>query len=138
MQPVTLFESPPACSPVGSSRVVALPLVVTNTLGPACIGVGDRSVANPNPACAGSPAAPPPVDPFHGQIILVPAGDLNTDVQTVIQTFQCVSASTAGVAAAIPTLPWSGLAALAVLLALAGGWYAWQRSAAESHGNGPT
>lgn len=138
---VTLFESPPACGPIGSARVVTSPPVVTNTIGPACIGIGDQRLSitnpNPNPACGGSPPAPPPIDPFHGQTFQVAAGDNNIDVYTLVQTFQCVAAVT-GVPTAVPALPWSGLVALALLVALAGGWYVWQRAAVASHGGDTT
>src|SRR5664279_1477799 len=67
----TSFESPPACSPVGSSRVVQT-VTIENTTGPATIVIGDRDRG--------------------GTAFEVLAGTNNINLNTHTQTFQCVAA----------------------------------------------
>ena len=69
----TSFESPPACNPVGSSRVVQTATVET-TVGPGTILIGDRNAG--------------------GTVFVVPAGMVNLDGNTHTQTFICVAPST--------------------------------------------
>lgn len=109
----TSFESPPVCSPVGSSRVV-LTTTVDSTFGPSCIGIGDRDIVDPSPACGGSPAADPPFDPSHGTAFVVVAGSLNINTHTHFETFQCI--------AAVPGLPWPALLGLGGMLSGLGMW----------------
>jgi hypothetical protein len=106
------FESPPACT-VGSSRTVET-ATVQQTLGPLCIGIGNRDVVNPSPACAGVPAAAAPSDPFHGTVFLNLAGTTNFNDNTNTETIQCV--------AAVPALPWPALLGLGGILSGLGVW----------------
>ncbi|HVT58283.1 MAG TPA: hypothetical protein VHR45_07770 [Thermoanaerobaculia bacterium] len=92
----TSFESPPACSPVGSSRVVET-VAIENTIGPATIIIGNRDTGG---------------EPFE-----VLAGTTNINVNTHRQTFQCVAA-----VAAVPVLSRSGILGLAGLLGGLGAW----------------
>ena len=92
----TSFESPPACTTVGTARQVQT-VTFTDLAGPACIGIGNRDIANPAPACGGAPPAAAPVDPGFGTPFIVPFGSTNTNVNTQTETIQCV--------AAVPALP---------------------------------
>jgi len=92
----TSFESPPACSVVGSSRQVQT-LTPRLSVGPECIGIGNRDLVNPAPACGGLPPAAPPLDPGRGTVFLVPFGQSNTNFNLHTETVQCV--------AAVPALP---------------------------------
>lgn len=92
----TSFESPPACTSVGASRQVQT-VTFTVTGGPACIGIGNRDIANPAPACAGFQPAAPPVHPAFGTVYLVPPGSVNSNANTHTETIGCV--------AAVPALP---------------------------------
>jgi len=69
----TSFESPPACSPLGSSRVVQT-VSIENTLGPGSILVGNRDTG--------------------GTVFAVVAGTQNINANTHTQTFGCVAPST--------------------------------------------
>jgi hypothetical protein len=99
----TGFESPPACSVIGSTREVQT-VTLTNRAGPECIGIGNRDVPNPSPACGGLVPAPPPVDPSFGVPYLVPFGTTNTNFNTHTLTLTCVAPT--------PALPWPWLAGL--------------------------
>jgi hypothetical protein len=116
----TLFESPPACTTIGSSRVVdTLGVRVTNTIGPSCIGIGEISVPNASPACGAIP--PDPVlSPLFGTTFIVTAGNRNTDVTNRSDTYQCV--------AAVPAMPWTFSIGLAGLLLSGGAWWVWKRT----------
>jgi hypothetical protein len=122
---VNATETPPTCSVIGSTRVEDSTPITTTSVGPLCIGIGDRSanVTNPSPACIDylgpgiAPPADPPHDPFHGNPFVVVTGNINVDVYTVRTTYTCV--------AAVPALPraaWIGLAGV-----LAGGSVWWLR-----------
>lgn len=65
----TSFESPPACSPVGSSRT-AVSASTTVSLGPGTIFIG----------------------PDQSQTFFVAAGTTNFNTNTHTETFQCVAA----------------------------------------------
>ena len=95
------FESPPACSEIGSTRQVET-LTLTVTVGPGCIGVGNRDVPNPSPACGGLPPAEP--DPAFGTTFLVPFGVTNNNINTHTLTLTCVAPT--------PALPWPWLVGL--------------------------
>jgi hypothetical protein len=107
------FESPPACSLVGSSRTVDT-VTIQGTTGPACVGIGNRDISNPSPACAGLSPAAPPSDPFHGTVFLVLAGTSYINGNTNTETIQCV--------AAVPTLPRPALICLVSFLTGLGAW----------------
>jgi hypothetical protein len=89
----TSFESPPVCSPVGSSRSVET-ITLEDTIGPGTIIVGNRDTG-------GTPAN-------------VPAGTSNTNINTHTTTFQCV--------AAVPALPWPWIAGMGFVLSGLGVW----------------
>ena len=110
------FESPPACTVIGSTRDVET-VTFTLSVGPACIGIGNRDIANPSPDCPtepppGFPPAPPPVDPGFGTTHLVPFGTTNTNVNTHTLTLTCVAPT--------PALPWPWLIGLGAGLLGAG------------------
>lgn len=107
-------ESPPTCGVIGSSREVQT-IETTTRIGPACIGVGDRDVVNPSPACGGAPPAAPPVDPGRGTVFIVVAGTQNFNTHVHTETITCV--------AAVPAVPWPALAGLGGLLTGAGAWW---------------
>jgi hypothetical protein len=122
-------ESPPACSVLGSTRVVTSPPTVTNSLGPKCIGIGDRedpvtgapNVITDTSACLGAPAAAPPIDPTRGQLFYVAPGDNDIDVHTRYDTYACV--------AAVPALSRPMIVALALLKLGTGAWFLRRRTA---------
>lgn len=91
----TSFESPPACSAVGSARQVQVTTFEV-TVGPGCIGIGNRDIVNPSPQCAGLPPWPA-LDPGRGTVFLVPFGNQNLNTNINTETIQCV--------AAVPALP---------------------------------
>lgn len=94
----TSFESPPACSPVGSSRSVET-ITLEDTIGPGTIIIGNRDTG--------------------GTVFVVLAGWTNLNVNTHTETFQCVAA---GTAASVPALSWPALLGLAGVLAALGAW----------------
>jgi hypothetical protein len=89
----TGFESPPACTPVGSSRS-AQTITLEDAIGPATIIVGNRDNG--------------------GTAFEVLAGTSNTNVNTHTATFQCV--------AAVPALPLPGLVGMGLALGGIGAW----------------
>ena len=89
----TSFESPPACSPVGSSRTTQT-VTLEDTVGPGTIIIGDRDHGG---------------TPFQ-----VLAGTTNLNVNTHTTTYQCV--------AVVPTLPWPALLGLGGMLGGLGAW----------------
>ena len=95
----TSFESPPACSPVGSSRSVDT-VTLEETIGPNWIVIGNRDTGG---------------TPFY-----VLSGTSNLNANTHTQTFQCVAAGTA--ASSVPALSWPALLGLAGVLAALGAW----------------
>ena len=99
----TGFESPPACTVIGSTRQVET-ITPTLTVGPGCIGIGNRDVPNPSPACEGLPPAAPPVDPAFGTTFLVPFGISNLNINVDTLTLTCVAPT--------PALPWPWLLGL--------------------------
>jgi hypothetical protein len=100
---VTVFESPPKCEVIGSSRQQVSVTQQAQT-GPACIGIGNRDVVNPSPSCGGLPPGQP--EPNHGSTFLVQSGTQNTNTNTLTQTLECVPPTPA-----LP-LPWlTGLGA---------------------------
>ena len=99
----TGFESPPACSVIGSTREVQT-LTSALSVGPQCIGIGNRDIPNPSPACGGLPPAAPPVDPSFGVPFLVPFGSSNTNFNLHTLTLTCVAPT--------PALPWPWLVGL--------------------------
>jgi hypothetical protein len=107
----TGFESPPACSVIGSTREVQT-LTFTVNVGPACIGIGNRDAPNPSPACGGLPPAPPPMDPSFGGPFLVPLGTVNTNTNVHTLMLTCVAPT--------PALPWPWLIGLGAGLLGAG------------------
>lgn len=84
------FESPPACSPVGSERS-DLTLTLEEVIGPATIIIGDRNAG--------------------GTAFEVLAGTVNLNINAHTATFRCVAA-----AQAVPTLGLAGLLSLFGLL----------------------
>jgi len=118
----TSFESPPACSVVGASRQVET-VTLQVTVGPGCIGIGNRDVVNPAPDCGGLPPANP--DPSRGTPFLVTFGNSNVNANTHTETIQCV--------AAVPALPWPALLGLGG--ALSGlGWLGLKRRRRGTNG----
>lgn len=109
----TSFESPPDCSVIGSSRQVQT-ITTALTVGPGCIGIGNRDLANPAPDCQGLPPAAAPVDPGFGTVALVPFGSSNLNVNVHTETIQCI--------AAVPVLPWPALLGLGGALGGLGLW----------------
>lgn len=109
----TSFESPPDCSVIGSSRQVQT-LTFQLSVGPRCIGIGDRDIANPSPDCQGLTPEAPPVDPDFGTVFLVPFGTSNTNANLHTETIQCI--------AAVPVLPWPALLGLGGALGGLGLW----------------
>lgn len=91
------YESPPACSPVGSTRDEQT-ITLEDTIGPGTIIIGDRDNG--------------------GTAFEVLAGTNNVNINTHTTTFRCVAALQA-----VPTL---GLAGLLSLFGLIGGLGAWQ------------
>lgn len=83
----TAFEAPPKCDVVGTSREEVWTTQQVQA-GPSCIGVGDRDVANPSPACGGFTAGDP--DPGFGTTFLVPEGTENVNKHTHTLTVTCV------------------------------------------------
>ena len=94
----TSFESPPACSPVRSSRVVET-VTLEGSVGPATIIIGNRDTG--------------------GTVFVVLAGWTNLNANTHTETFQCVAA---GTAASVPALSWPALLGLAGILGALGAW----------------
>ena len=95
------FESPPACSEIGSTRQVVT-LTVTPNIGPACIGIGNRDIPNPSPDCGSLPPRDP--DPAFGQTFQVLPGQENFNTNTHTLTLTCVAPT--------PALPWPWLVGL--------------------------
>lgn len=89
------FESPPACSPVGSERS-DLSLTLEETIGPATIIIGDRNAG--------------------GTAFEVLAGTVNLNINAHTATFRCIAAPQAVPAQPIPTLGLAGLLSLFGLL----------------------
>jgi hypothetical protein len=123
-------ESPPACTTIGSKRSVDDAPVVTNSVGPKCLGIGDRTdpvtgapivIADPIAACGGFPPEAPPLDPTRGQVFLDPINNTNTDVYYRRNTYTCV--------AAVPALSRPMIGALALLTLGAGAWFLRRRAA---------
>jgi hypothetical protein len=121
-------ESPPACTTIGSKRSVDDAIVVTNSVGPKCLGIGDRTdpvtgapvvIADPTTACGGFPPEAPPLDPTRGQVFLAVPGSLNSDAYTRRNTYTCV--------AAVPALSRPMIGALALLTFGVGAWFARRR-----------
>jgi hypothetical protein len=100
------FESPPACSVIGSTRQVQT-VELNVAVGPACIGIGNRDIPNPSPNC---PTEPPPgfppglPDPGFGTVHLVTFGNSNQNFNTHTLTLTCVAPT--------PALPWPWLIGL--------------------------
>jgi hypothetical protein len=90
------FESPPACSPVGSERSEEA-ITLEETIGPGTIIIGDRDAG--------------------GTAFEVLAGTQNVNVNTHTTTFRCV--------AALQAVPALGLAGLLSLFGLLAGFGAW-------------
>lgn len=124
----TGFESPPSCTTIGSTRQVQT-FTLTETIGPRCIGVGNRDVANPSPACSGLSPAPPPVDPAFGSVFQVVAGTVNFNTNTHTLTLTCVAPTPALPAPWLGGLGAAALALGAAVLGLA------RRRAARSDGH---
>ena len=97
------FESPPACTVIGSTRQEQT-VTVQLTIGPACIGIGNRDIPNPSPACGSLPPAQPPMDPAFGSAFAVLAGNQNVNTNTHTLTLTCVAPT--------PALPWPWLVGL--------------------------
>jgi hypothetical protein len=80
--------------------------VVTVTVqpqtGPACLGIGNRDIPNPSPACGGQPWGTPAPD--FGETLIVPAGDQHANKHTHTLTLTCVPPT--------PALPFPWLAGL--------------------------
>ena len=95
-------ESPPACSPVGSERVV-----ITNqtelAIGPDTIIIGDRDSGG---------------TPFE-----VVSGSTNVNTNTLTTTITCVAAT----ATAVPTMSQGRIIGLAGLIAAVGLWFTKRR-----------
>lgn len=89
------FESPPACSPVGSERS-DLTLTLEEVIGPATIIIGDRNAG--------------------GTAFDVLAGTVNLNINAHTATFRCVAAAQAVPAQPVPTLGLAGLLSLFGLL----------------------
>lgn len=110
------FESPPACTVIGSSRTVET-VTLQFQIGPGCIGVGNRDIANPSPTCGPEFYGNP--DPLHGTEFFVTAGTENFNANIHTETITCV--------AAVPALPWPALLGLGGLLTGAGAWWMGRR-----------
>lgn len=83
----TGFEAPPKCKEVGTTRQEVWTSSQSQT-GPACIGVGNRDVPNPSPACGGLPWGDP--SPEFGEPLLIAEGTEHTNKHTHTLTLTCV------------------------------------------------
>ena len=100
------FEAPPQCTEIGTTRQEVSTSQQFQT-GPACIGVGNRDVPNPSPACGGLPWGVP--SPDFGQPLLIATGTEHVNKHTHTLTLTCVPPTPA-----LP-LPWLfGLGATAL------------------------
>jgi hypothetical protein len=123
-------ESPPACATIGSARSVDDAPIATTSIGPKCLGIGDRTdlatgqpnvIADPIAACGGFPPEAAPIEPTRGTLFFVAAGNINIDVYTRRNTYTCV--------AAVPALSRPMIVALALLTLGTGAWFLRRRTA---------
>jgi hypothetical protein len=102
-------DASPTCAP-SSTPIVTL----EETFGPACIGIGNRDIANPAPACGGNPAATGVDSPSRGTAFIVVVGSINLNTNTHNNIVNCTAPRV------IPTIGSGALALIAMLLAIFG------------------
>jgi hypothetical protein len=79
-------DASPSCVP--STRTA---VTLEETIGPACIGIGNRDIANPAPACGGSPPAVGVNSPSRGDAFIVVVGSINLNTNFHTDIVNCTS-----------------------------------------------
>ena len=102
-------DAGPSCVPSS-----VLTVTLEETTGPACIGIGNRDIANPAPACAGNPPAIGPGSPSRGDTFIVATGSINLNTNRHTDIVNCTAPRV------IPTIDGTLLGVMASVLALLG------------------